>query len=134
MSGLKETLEKGIATLNVKTNNFVEESKCKSSIAALEKEIKNLKLSIGNIVCENWSNNEDAMNGVEEILQQIGEKEQEIVAQKERIKQLSEEKQVFGADDGQTAVSEGVVYCSQCGAPNALNYKFCLKCGTPLKD
>ncbi|MCH5251294.1 MAG: zinc ribbon domain-containing protein [Lachnospiraceae bacterium] len=134
MAGLKETLEKGIATLNVKTNNFVEESKCKSHIAALEKEITNLKLSIGNIVFENWNNDGDTLNGVEELLQKIGEKEQEIVTHKERIKQLSEEKQVFGVDDGQAAVSENVVYCSQCGASNALNYKFCFKCGTPLKD
>ena len=135
MAGLKSTLEKGITTLNVKTNNFMEESKCKTYIATLEKEITNLKLSIGNTVYENWSNDADAMNGVEEQLQKIREKEQEIAAQEERIKQLAEEeKQIFGVADGQAAASGEAVFCSQCGAPNAANFKFCVKCGTPLKD
>lgn len=135
MAGFKRTLEKGITTLNVKTNNFMEESKCKTYIATLEKEINNLKLSIGNSVYDNWTNNEDAMNGIEEFLQKIREKEQEIRAQEERIRQLTvEEKQILGAADDQTVVSEDVVYCSQCGAKNASNFKFCVKCGTLLKD
>ena len=135
MAGFKRTLEKGITTLNVKTNNFMEESKCKTYIATLEKEITNLKLSIGNTVYQNWNNNEDAMDGVEGLLQKIREKEQEIIAQEERIKQLSEEeKQIFGIPGGQAAASEDTVYCSQCGAQNASNFKFCVKCGTPLKD
>lgn len=135
MAGFKRTLEKGITTLNVKTNNFMEESKCKTYIATLEKEINTLKLSIGNSVYDNWTNSEDVMNGIEEFLQKIKEKEQEIAAQEEKIKQLAEEeKQIFGVADGQAAVSEDTVYCSQCGAPNAANFKFCVKCGTPLKD
>ena len=135
MAGFKRTLEKGITTLNVKTNNFMEVSKCRTYIDTLEKEISALKLSIGSSVYNNWTNNEDAMNGIEEFLQKIREKEQEIRVQEEKIKQLSvEEKQIFGVADGQAAVSEDTVYCSQCGAPNAANFKFCVKCGAPLKD
>ena len=135
MAGFKRTLEKGITTLNVKTNNFMEESKCKTYIVTLEKEISNLKLSIGNSVYDNWSNNEDMTNGIEEFLQKIKEKEQEIRMQEERIRQLSvEEKQIFGVVDDRTAVSGDFVYCSQCGAKNASNFKFCVKCGTSLKD
>lgn len=37
MDSLKESLTKGIATINVKTNNFMEESKCKTYISTLEK-------------------------------------------------------------------------------------------------
>ncbi len=36
MDSLKESFTKGIATLNVKTNNFMEESKCKTYISNLE--------------------------------------------------------------------------------------------------
>lgn len=135
MAGFKSTLEKGITTLNVKTNNFMEESKCKTYIATLEKEINALKLSIGNSVYDNWTNNEDVMNGIEEFLQKIKEKEQEIRVQEERIRQLSvEEKQILGVTDDRTGMAEDAVYCSQCGAKNASNFKFCVKCGASLKD
>ena len=43
MASLKESLSKGITTINVKTNSFMEESKCKTYISTLEKEIQILK-------------------------------------------------------------------------------------------
>ena len=47
MASLKESLSKGITTINVKTNSFMEESKCKTYISTLEKEIQILKQNIG---------------------------------------------------------------------------------------
>lgn len=135
MAGFKKTLEKGITTLNVKTNNFMEVSKCRTYIDTLEKEINVLKSTIGNSVYDNWINNEDAMKGIEGGLQKIKEKEEKIREQKEKIIQLSEEeKQIFGVENEQTAVEEGIVYCSQCGTPSTSNFKFCIKCGASLKD
>lgn len=39
MATLKESFAKGITALNVKTNNFIEENKCKTYISTLEEEI-----------------------------------------------------------------------------------------------
>lgn len=50
MASLKESLSKGITTINVKTSSFMEESKCKTYISTLEKEIQILKQNIGEIV------------------------------------------------------------------------------------
>ena len=38
---LKDSLTKGITAINVKTNNFMEQSKCKTYISTLESEINN---------------------------------------------------------------------------------------------
>ena len=53
MASLKESLSKGITTINVKTNSFMEESKCKTYISTLEKEIQILKQNIGETMTVN---------------------------------------------------------------------------------
>ena len=47
---IKRIPSKGITTINVKTNSFMEESKCKTYISTLEKEIQILKQNIGETV------------------------------------------------------------------------------------
>ena len=50
MASLKESLSKGITTINVKADSFMEESKCKTYISTREKEIQILKQNIGETV------------------------------------------------------------------------------------
>ena len=135
MATLKESFTKGITAINVKTNNFMEESKCKTYISTLEAEIKELKLQAGEISYEKWCKLDVPGEEVHAIFEQIHKKYQEIEAQKIRIQQLSEEeKQILGTTGNtQQAENANVVYCSQCGAQNAANYKFCCKCGNPIK-
>ena len=104
MATLKESLSKGITAINVKTSSFMEESKCKTYIATLEKEIQTLKLNMGELIYTKTIVGEDYQENVAEIIQKINEK----------------------------SSTEAVKYCAKCGAQNAGNYKFCSKCGTPL--
>jgi len=128
MATLKESLSKGITAINVKTSGFMEESKCKTYIATLEKEIQTLKLNLGELVYAKTVAGEDYGEQAAEIIQKIQEKYEEIKQQKLLIEQLAvEQKQILG-----TAQTNTVKYCAQCGAQNAGNYKFCSKCGTPL--
>ena len=144
MASLKDNFTKGLTTLNVKTNNFMEESKCKTYITTLENEIAGLKQKLGDDIYTSWMNQGDLTAGVEETCKQIQNKYQEIEAQKLKIAQLQEEeKQILGAASVQTtsqaapaqnAMPEGeTIFCSQCGTKNSVNYKFCCKCGAPLK-
>lgn len=135
MASLKDTFTKGLTTLNVKTNNFMEESKCKTYITTLENEIAGLKQKLGDDIYTSWMNQGDLTAGVEETCKQIQNKYQEIEAQRLRIAQLQEEeKQILGAAPAQNAMPEGeTIFCSQCGTKNSVNYKFCCKCGAPLK-
>lgn len=135
MASLKDTFTKGLTTLNVKTNNFMEESKCKTYITTLENEIAGLKQKLGDDIYTSWMNQGDLTAGVEETCKQIQNKYQEIEAQRLKIAQLQEEeKQILGAAPAQNAMPEGeTIFCSQCGTKNSVNYKFCCKCGAPLK-
>ena len=134
MANLKETFAKGLTTLNVKTNNFMEESKCKTYISTLEGEIKEIKIQIGNLTYEKWSMGESVGEEVELLLQKIKEKYAEIDVQKEKIARLSvEEKQILGTGSTPQSQEASAIFCSQCGTQNAANYKFCCKCGAPLK-
>lgn len=135
MASLKDTFTKGLTTLNVKTNNFMEESKCKTYITTLENEVAGLKQKLGDDIYTSWMNQGDLTAGVEETCKQIQNKYQEIEAQRLKIAQLQEEeKQILGAAPAQNAMPEGeTIFCSQCGTKNSVNYKFCCKCGAPLK-
>lgn len=135
MEKFKQSLTKGITALNVKTNNFMEESKCKTYISTLEKEIIELKQAVGGKVYEKWMVGEGAAEDTEELLKSIKEKYEEIQAQKEKIEQLQqEEQQILGttATNAGAAQEEEFIFCSQCGTRNAANYKFCRKCGVAL--
>ena len=129
MASLKESLSKGITAINVKTNSFMEESKCKTYISTLEKDIQTLKMNIGEIVYGKTIMGESYEQNVLQIVQQIIGKYDEIEQQKRAIEQLAyEEKQILG-----TAQTVGAVkFCPKCGTQSDGNYKFCSKCGTPL--
>ena len=135
MATLKETFTKSITTLNVKTNNFMEEAKSKTHISTLEDEIQKLKLEAGELMYTSWDKGEDAKEAAEEIFQQISAKYQEIKAQEEKIRKLAEEEQqILGTANQSQEISAEVIYCSQCGMQNSISYKFCCKCGKPLKE
>lgn len=137
MEKFKQSLTKGITALNVKTNNFMEESKCKTYISTLEKEILDLKLAVGEKVYEKWTLGESAAEETEELLKSIQTKYEEIQAQKEKMEKLQQEEQQIlgtsGANPAQTQEEE-FIFCSQCGTRNAANYKFCRKCGAALSN
>lgn len=139
---LKDSLTKGITAINVKTNNFMEQSKCKTYISTLESEINNLKFQIGEQIYAEWLKNQGVEGysenrwdaTVENNLNTIMQKYNEIKLQEEKMeKLLEEEKQILGTVTSQQNYVGDVCYCSQCGTQNSVDYKFCCKCGNPLK-
>lgn len=129
MDGIKSSFVKGITAINMKTNNFMEESKCKTYIATLDNEIKELKLRIGELAFDRWSNGQDFTQELQEYFQQIQQKMNEIQNQNEKIKQLElETRQVMGT----ASQAPAVVYCKSCGTQNPVTHKFCIKCGTKM--
>jgi flagellar motility protein MotE (MotC chaperone) len=97
----------------------------------LEKEIEKLKLEIGTRTYDQHKQQNDQKEEIDALLAQIDEKYAQIDVQRERISQLAaEENQVLGSSA--SAPDAKCIFCSQCGAKNALEYKFCSKCGAPL--
>lgn len=128
MANLKQTISKGITTINMKTNNFVEQNKSKTYIATLEEEITKLKVQIGDKIYANWRAGITNLQEVEQYLETIKEKEQIIKEQRERIRDIEvQERQILGEEE-----KPAVVFCSMCGEKNNAGNKFCVKCGKEL--
>lgn len=134
MSGFKQSITKGITTINVRTNNFVEQSKCKTYISTLEEEIRNLQFTIGEAIYNNWEEGVTSIEDVTRYLEEIHEKKQIIREQEERMKEIQlEEQQILGTNEANRETGNAAaVFCSQCGAKNQAGYKFCVKCGSEL--
>lgn len=128
MATLKESFSKGLTAINVKTSSFIEESKLKTYISTLEREIQVLKTNIGEMVYAKSISGESYEAGVMEIVRHIQGKYEEIAQQRAAIEKLAaEEKQILG-----TPETGAVKFCAKCGAQNSASYKFCSKCGIAL--
>ena len=141
MAGLKETFSKGITTINVKTNNFMESTTIKTHINTLESECKALYEQIGATVYQQWTGGDTSIVAVETYLQQVKGKQEEIAAEYAKLDGLQKmEEDILGKKAQPMAATsvvsasaaEGQIFCSQCGSANSSNYKFCCKCGAPL--
>ena len=132
MAGFKQGFSKGLATLNVKTSNFMEENKLKTGIATKEAEIATLKAEVGELVYQN--RNAFSMDIIADRLQGIEERYAAIEALNNEIALLAQrEAEILGAQAPKAQeTSAATTFCPNCGAPNVAGYKFCEKCGSKL--
>ena len=122
---IKGSIDKSVATVSVKSNEFVETTKFKTQIATLEKEIEELQKTVGKGYHRKWLNQESDFEEINEICVIIKAKEAEIESCKQEIKNLqNESKKILNAEDGNK--------CPSCGAVNKENAKFCAGCGMKL--
>lgn len=134
MAGIKNSFSKGLVTLNVKTSNFMEENKLKTSISTQEEEIRKMKLALGDTVYRNWEKGSLTLEMLNEQMEAIREKYQIIEEIQKQIEELAEkERQILGentADESDT----GKLFCDQCGTRLAAGSRFCKKCGNKVAD
>lgn len=136
MAGIKESFSKGLTTINVKTSNFMEETKQKTFITTQEQEIEKIKTVIGDKIVKSWGTEDLKFELVEEEVNAIQQKLASIEEAKEQIKGLQDkEKAILGSvpAPAPAPVPENSIFCSSCGAPNKMGYKFCEKCGSKLE-
>lgn len=135
MAGIKNSFSKGLATINVKTSNFMEENKLKTSIATQEAEIERLKLSVGEIVYKNWGTESFSLQAVTDELEAIKKRYDIIGELKKQIEDLSQkEQQILGRGIGDKNDGSRKTFCTQCGTEAKKGYRFCEKCGNKLED
>lgn len=134
MAGIKDVLSKGITTINVKTDNFMEQTKSKTHINTLQTECETLYGKIGQEVFLRWqAEGEVSVAAVEPLLQQIRQNMLEIEQEKTKIESLQKaEEEILGKKNATAPVAGNQIFCSQCGAPNSQEYRFCCSCGQPL--
>lgn len=134
MAGIKETFSKGLTTLNVKTNNFMEGTTIKTHINTLESECSELCRQIGENVFGQWMKGDVSIGAAEPLLQSMKEKQAEIAGERAKLEELQRmEENILGKKNPAPAPAGGEqIFCSQCGGVNSSIYKFCCKCGAPL--
>ncbi len=125
-----DSVNKGLATINVKTSNLMETTKIKTAIANKETEIASLKANIGETVFLNRSN--FSIDMVSSQITDIEERMDAISQLRQQIKDLEEaEKDIIGSAPANVAAK---IFCTQCGAPNDAGSHFCEKCGAKIDD
>ena len=133
MAGFKDKFSKGLTTIYVKTNNFMEQTKINTYISTLETEIAELERRMGGILYEKWLQGEFSVECVEELLSAIHSKKEEIRIQKERLEEITrQEQQILGNGKSQSSIDGECIYCANCGTQKAANYILCVICGSPL--
>lgn len=131
MARFMDSLNKGIAAINVKTSNLMESTKLKSAISARESEIASIMKTVGETVYVNRSN--FSVDMVADQLEIIKDKYEEIDGFRNQIAALeADEKRFFG--DSTSGDVEAKVYCMKCGAPNKIGNRFCEKCGNQMPE
>lgn len=131
MAGFMDSINKGFATINVKTSNLMESTKLKTAISGRENDIASLMKTIGETVYINRTS--FTMDMVSALIDEIEQKYSEIEGFRGQLGQLeANEKNILGNSGAGSA--EAKVFCMQCGAPNRIGGRFCEKCGTKLGE
>ena len=122
---IKGSIDKSVATVSIKSSEFVEITKFKTQIATLEKEIEELQKTVGKGYYRKWNTGDADMAEIDEICALIKAKEEEIEGCKQEIENLqNENKKILSSEDNNK--------CPNCGAVNKEDAKFCAGCGTKL--
>lgn len=136
MDGLKSGFSKGLAKINLKTANLLEENKLRTYISTLQNEIGLLKSAVGEELYAQWRMQAVNLDSITPKLETIRQKEELIEEQKQKIEELvAKEKQILGAaaqEGAEQEIAAAAKFCPGCGNETAPGQKFCVKCGTPL--
>lgn len=122
---LKKTIDKGVATVSVKSNSLIEINKINVHMNSLVEKIANKKVELGEMVYRMYIENNPDQEAIAALCQEIiGLKEQHKEKEKEieRIKQ--EEVEILGTDKTE-------IKCS-CGQIIPEEYSFCTSCGAKV--
>lgn len=138
---LKNTFDRGIATVSVKSESMVEMSRIKAQIQNLQRQQAALTAQLGGELYEMWKAGSVDQERLEAVCGEISACEQGIDEQNRRMEQVrKEEQQLLGvqpaqqqASAAQPSASQGL-FCPSCGMQNPAGAKFCIGCGTKITE
>lgn len=130
---LKNSFDKGVAAVSVKSESIVESSRVRMAINTAQKSMDESIANLGKTFYTSWSNgslNVDELKSECERIQAISTEIENLNARLEKIKE--EEKQILGVQKK----NEGgkPVFCVECGKKLDAGARFCDECGTPVKQ
>lgn len=138
----KSSINRGVATISVKTSSSLEKVKIKTHIESIEKEIEHLKSEIGEKAYEIWEKNEMDFSAIDDKCLIVKQKKEEIISLNEVYDSIDErDGQILGTSLNEEVhevkeeqEAKDVIKCPNCGTQYIQSVKFCTKCGQKLVE
>lgn len=138
---LKDTLNKGVATVSVKSETLVESTRIKSAVSSAQKRMSGAVSELGAKFYSSWKAGEASVEAFEEELAGIRAIEKEIEELNARLEQLKVEEEEKLQEAVQKpapvphtppAAPAGSLFCTSCGKALPADSRFCDSCGAPV--
>lgn len=132
---LKDTLNKGVAAVSVKSETLVESSRVKSAISNAQKKLDAEKAALGVKLYQSWKDGTASLELFADDFARIQGIEEEIAGLNARLAQIkAEEDKILGsaARPAAPVPAAGSVFCTNCGKALPAGSRFCDECGTPV--
>lgn len=138
---LKDTFDKSVAAVSVKSESIVESSRVRMAITNTQRNMDAMLNALGVRVYNSWTTGSIDVAALEEDCQKINEVNIELTSLKNRLEQIKvEENQILGSQKKPAAVpaaasasASGSIFCTSCGKKLDAGTRFCDECGAPVK-
>lgn len=131
---IKESIDKGIVSVSVKSSTYLEIEKLKTKVGNTAGKMDIAASEMGAAVYSQWKSGSVNMEYIGTVCTYIKELEEEIAVYQAQIGQLEQEKvKILGGDEavpGTAGCGNGIT-CA-CGYVNEQGARFCINCGKPL--
>ena len=139
---LKSSVNRGVATINVKASSSIEKSKLRTHIETLERDIEKLEQKAGIMAFEIWKQEGD-YTLLNETFLSIQQKKEEIELLNAQFAEIDEKNQQILGTSGtdapaqeassSSAPAQPTAFCVNCGAGYVKAPKFCTRCGSKME-
>ena len=133
----KSSVNRGIATISVKSSSALEKSKIKTHIESLNRDLEKELMLIGDVAYKLWSDGNGDFSSLNTRFETVKGKLAEIENLKTELNAIDErDSQILGSNTAQPEVLNEAAkhFCTQCGAQYETLPKFCRKCGNKMSD
>ena len=128
----KDSINKGVATVSVKSGSLKEKTLIKTAISNAQKQMASELNDLGVRFYNTWKAGSASVDIFTEDFQRIQGYEKEIEGLKERLGQMKEEEEKLLGGGQKAPAAGGSVFCTNCGKALPVGSRFCDECGTPL--
>lgn len=132
---LKSSLNRGVATISLKTSSTLEKAKLQTHMESIDTEVQQMISTAGEMAYGMWQHGNTEYTEIVTLFLAIQEKRHEIELLQAQIQSLHDrEKQILGAAAMEriVPVGESEQICPNCGAHYLNVVKFCRNCGQKL--